>query len=391
MSTSIQALRPAAAPIVAAAMLVALMILDEHGFDSASAVLFALTAAVAAAELIPVPAFIFAFAALGFQAFGVFPSVMVTGATQFVMLPVLIFFATLGWREPQRWPLPVAAVTAAGMVAVNWFADTSWINFVFGKQLAEAGTFRIALYAFLVFASFTALNLAGWAAAATVRQAAVNRQAKEQAESRLESTAGALVVEQERNRIARELHDVLAHSLAVITAQAEGIRYVHRTEPESVEEAAGIIASSARSALQETRRLVQSFGSELEGPAPGAADLPALAERLHSSGMPVELHTLDLERLSPVEDLTVYRIVQESLTNAFKHGDRSAGATVTAHRDSTGLRLTIRSRLAGGGTEVPPSGTGRGLPGMRERATAAGGHLSAVTNGQLFEVEAILP
>ncbi|MDQ0102528.1 signal transduction histidine kinase [Paenarthrobacter nicotinovorans] len=391
MSPRIQALRPAAAPLAGLGMLVALMVLEERSFDSASAVLVALTAAVAAAELVPVPAFVFAFAALGFQAFGIFPSVMLSGATPYVCLPVLFFFATLGWKEPQRWPLPVAAVTAAGLVTVNWFADTAWINFVFGKQLTEASPFRIAVYAFLVFASFSALNLAGWAAAASVRQAVANRMAKEQAESRLESTAGALVIEQERNRIARELHDVLAHSLAVITAQAEGIRYVHRTEPELVEEAANVIASSARSALQETRRLVQSFGSELEGPAPGTSELPALAERLESSGMPVELHTAGLEGLSPVEDLTVYRIVQESLTNAFKHGDREAGAVVTVAREPRGLRLKIRSRLADGGTELPPSGTGRGIPGMRERATAAGGRLTTVTNGQLFEVEAILP
>ncbi|UXM91144.1 sensor histidine kinase [Paenarthrobacter sp. JL.01a] len=300
MTPRIRALRPAAAPLAGLGMLVALMILEERNFDSASALLVALAAAVAAAELIPVPAVIFAFAALGFQAFGIFPDLMLSGATPYVCLPVLFFFAALGWDEPQRWPLPVATVTAAGLVTLNWFADVTWINFVFGKQLAEAGTLRIAVYAFLVFAAFSALNLAGWAAAASIRQAAANRLAKEQAETQLESTASALVIEQERNRIARELHDVLAHSLAVITAQAEGIRYVHRSEPELVEEAAQVIASSARSALQETRRLVQSFGSELEGPAPGAAELPVLVHHLQSSGMPVELQTSGLEGLSPV-------------------------------------------------------------------------------------------
>ena len=391
MLTRSQSLRPAAAPGAAAAMLVALMILEERGFNPASAMLIALTAAVAAAELVPVPAIIFAFGALGLQAMGAFPSVMFSGATPYVALPLLFFFATLAWREPQRWPVPLAALAASALITVNWFADTTWINFVFGKQLAEAGTLRIAVYAFLVFASFSALNLAGWAAAAAARQAATNRQAKERAELRLESTAVALAIEQERNRIARELHDVLAHSLAVITAQAEGIRYAHRTEPESVEEAAGIIASAARTALQETRRLVQSYGSELEEPAPGAADLHALVERLKDSGMPVEIQTAGLEGLSPVENLTVYRIIQESLTNAFKHGDRSAGATVTAEREASGLRLRIRSRLVVGGTSAPASGTGRGLPGMRERATAAGGKLTTVTEGQLFEVEAILP
>ncbi|MEV7663384.1 histidine kinase [Paenarthrobacter sp. NPDC089316] len=391
MSPRALAFRPVAAPLVGLAMLVALMVLEERSLDAASATLVALSAAVAAAELIPAAAVIFAFAALGLQAFGFFPSVMLSGAAPYVCLPVLFFFAALGWKEPKRWPLPVAAMAAAGMVTVNWFADTTWINFVFGKQLAEAGAFRITVYAFLVFASFSALNLAGWAAATSVRQAAANRLAREQAESRLESTADALVIEQERNRIARELHDVLAHSLAVITAQADGIRYVHRSEPELVEEAAHVIASSARGALQETRRLVQSFGSELEGPAPGAAELPALAKRLQSSGMPVELRADGLEGLSPVQDLTVYRIIQESLTNAFKHGDRKAGATVTVARDSSGLQLKIRSRLADGGTEVPSSGTGRGIPGMRERATAAGGRLTTATNGQLFEVEATLP
>ena len=163
----------------------------------------------------------------------------------------------------------------------------------------------------------------------------------------MRETATELILEQERNRIAGELHDVLAHSLTVILAQADGIRFIHRTEPETVEEASKVIAESARTALVETRRLIEGFSTEItDHPAHKAEALVILAERLSSSGMPIQIETTGEPReMTPMQHLTVYRLAQESLTNAFKHGDRSQGARMRLVWTDTSLEVRIRSSV----------------------------------------------
>jgi signal transduction histidine kinase len=94
--------------------------------------------------------------------------------------------------------------------------------------------------------------------------------------------------------------------------------------------------------------------------------------------------------VTPLQEITAYRLVQESLTNAFRHGNRSSGATVSVLPGRDGLTVRVSSELPDGGA-ASSAGTGRGIPGMKDRATAVGGSLTARTTGNRFDVEALLP
>ena len=394
MFKTIQSLRPLAAPAAAVLLMVALFILEERHFDQKSALLVALVTGVAVAEILPAAALGLVFAALVLQSVKVLPLVLLSGVLSYAVVPVVIFFAVIGWKTRHRWVVPVAAVVFAGIITVNWFIDQTWINFIFGNQIYGRGLLRTLTYAFLIFGAFAALNLAAWAVGVAVNNASRSRKAQLAAETRLRETATELAVEQERNRIARELHDVLAHSLTVIVAQADGIRFIHRAEPESVEGASRVIAESARTALVETRRLIEGFSTELSNhPTHKVEDLVILADRLSSSGMPVTIETTgEPWDMTAAQELTVYRLAQESLTNAFKHGDRSQGTKLRLVWTAASLELRSRSSLitnpAATPTTTPP---GRGLAGMRARAAAAGGWVETVRGEEIFEVLAFLP
>lgn len=388
----IQSLRPLAAPAAAVLLLGAVFVLEERNFDQKSALLLALVTGVAVAEVLPAAALGLVFTALVLQSVKVFPLVFLSGVLTYAVVPVAIFFAVLGWRTRSRWVLPVAAVGFSGIITINWFTDQSWINFIFGNQIYGRGTLRTLTYAFLIFGAFAALNLAAWAVGVAVNNASRSRRAQLAAETRLRETATELAVEQERNRIARELHDVLAHSLTVIVAQADGIRFIHRVEPESVEEAAKVIADSARTALVETRRLVEGFSTDLtDQRTPGLEDLVALADRLSVSGMPVWIETTgEPWAMTAGQQLTVYRLAQESLTNAFKHGDRNQGVRLQLVWTPGALELRSRSSLTSSPASAPNS-AGLGLAGMKARAAAAGGWVETVQGEETFEVLAVLP
>ncbi|MEO3941337.1 histidine kinase [Paenarthrobacter nicotinovorans] len=215
----------------------------------------------------------------------------------------------------------------------------------------------------------------------------------------LKETEIELVIEQERTRIARDLHDVLAHSLAVITAQADGTRYLSKGQPKPVLDALENIAVSARHALVDAQRVIEGVRDDgMVAPQPLISDVGPLMERMrqgsleieHSeSGVPVEL--------GAGQQLAVFRIVQECLTNALKHGGR--GTAVRVHFDWSGPGLTLHasSTLP---ASVPLGETdagqakeryGRGVPGMRERAHLAGGWLTVGPDGEQFRVTAFLP
>ncbi len=215
----------------------------------------------------------------------------------------------------------------------------------------------------------------------------------------LKETEIELIVEQERTRIARDLHDVLAHSLAVIAAQADGTRYLSHGQPKPVLNALENIAVSARHALVDAQRVIEGVrGDGMVAPQPLISDVEPLMERMrqgnlkiqHSeSGLPVEL--------GAGQQLAVFRIVQECLTNALKHAGR--GSTVSVHFDWSGPGLTLHASsdlpvsASLGETDTGNAGEriGRGIAGMRERAHLAGGWLTAGPDGQQFRVTAFLP
>ncbi|MBF4458070.1 MULTISPECIES: sensor histidine kinase [unclassified Pseudoclavibacter] len=199
-----------------------------------------------------------------------------------------------------------------------------------------------------------------------------------------------LAAEQERTQIARDMHDVVAHSLAVVVAQADGARYAMKSNPDSAEAALGTISSTARSALVDVRGLLgQLRHSQEAGPEPGLEELPALYSRMRAAGLDLQLETRGEPRsLTTQAQGAVFRLVQESLTNVLKHGDATRPVVVRLSWGQV-FEATILNSVA-----VPPHPRGEGghgLVGMAERVGIAGGNVQAERLGAQFRVHAWLP
>jgi signal transduction histidine kinase len=190
-------------------------------------------------------------------------------------------------------------------------------------------------------------------------------------------------VREERVRIARELHDVVAHALAVVTVQAGVGRRLMAQRPAEASTALETIETIGRTAQEELRVVLgllreEGISDEQLAPAPRLADLKQLAETVRASGTPVELRVPDdTGELSPALQLTVYRVVQEALTNVVKHAPRSRATAEVTFSDG-GIRIEVAN---GSGPARQPAGQGaapgHGIAGMRERIGAFGGSLSA--------------
>ena len=200
----------------------------------------------------------------------------------------------------------------------------------------------------------------------------------------------ALAAARERERIARELHDTVGHALAVVITQADGGRYGARSDPAAAAAALETIAATARRALAETRRTVGTLGEAPREPVPGAGELRALVDRTRDAGLVVELAEQGrAPALSPGESLTVYRVVQEALTNVLKHAGRGANATVALRWADDAVTVVVRD---GGGRPSSPAGDGRGLSGMRARVEPYGGTVSAGPHPEGgYELRATIP
>ena len=314
------------------------------------------------------------FIALGFILWTASPRLRYISAGVNVVAAALMTFLMLSWRYGD---------------GVGWYppayAGDRWMFHDYGWQL----------FALL-------LLIAGACAAAGLLLALYQERgslfrARELAQSSLKETEIDLIVEQERTRIARDLHDVLAHSLAVIAAQADGTRYLSKDQPKAVLNALDTIARSARSALVDAQRVIEGVRDDgMVTPQPQLSDITALIDGMQrgslkinssESGTPVELST--------GQEMAVFRIVQECLTNALKHGGR--GTDVRLHLDWSGPGLTLHAASAlaavgqGDAADPAPARVGRGLPGMRERAHLAGGWLTAGPDGEHFRVTVFIP
>ncbi len=183
----------------------------------------------------------------------------------------------------------------------------------------------------------------------------------------------------ERNRIAREMHDVVAHSLSVMVALADGAGAALDRAPESSRAALGELSTTGRAALADMRRIlgVLDDGGAPREPQPGSPDLHALVERFGTAGVPVVADGLDTELpVDPGFQLTVYRVVQEALTNTLRHAPGTPRAELTIRRDGTGVQVEVIDH----GPRLPlvaSEGSRRGLVGMAERVQAYGGHVSS--------------
>ncbi|WP_405017972.1 sensor histidine kinase [Kitasatospora sp. NBC_00070] len=222
--------------------------------------------------------------------------------------------------------------------------------------------------------------------------------------ARLERERGAqakIAVAAERARIARELHDVVAHNVSVMIVQADGAAYVLDNSPQQAREALGTIASTGRQALVEMRRLLgvlrTTDTTEEYVPQPGVAELPELLDQVRTAGLPVDFDSAgEVQELPRGVELTVYRIVQEALTNVRKHGGPDVRARVAVDFRDRELEVLIEDdgrgstddQLVVGGSEGP----GHGLIGMRERVGMVSGSLDIGPRpGGGFRIRAVLP
>ncbi len=226
-------------------------------------------------------------------------------------------------------------------------------------------------------------------------------------------------VRAERARIARELHDVVAHEVTVMTLQAEGVRRrLAKTDPDMAA-ALATISDSGRKGLAEMQRMIgvlrttereaQDEAEELTGrarkpalvgttdqddlaPMPSLAAIPALVKQVEDSGLPVRLAIAGTSHVPAGVELSAYRIIQESLTNALKYAGGGATATVTVRRRREAVHVTIEDDGRGTISEVASLSGGHGLAGMKERVSALGGSIECgARRGGGYRVHAVLP
>lgn len=224
--------------------------------------------------------------------------------------------------------------------------------------------------------------------------AAVEERA-ERAERTREEEAKRRVAE-ERMRIARELHDVVAHHIALVNVQAGVAAHIMDSRPDQAKQALAHVREASRSALDELRAtvgLLRQSGDPAAPmePAPGLGVLDQLVDGFRRAGLPVEVVEEDPGTLPASVDLTAYRVIQESLTNVHKHAGPGARAEIRIARGAAELEVTVVDR--GGSPQAPgTAGGGHGLIGMRERAAALGGTCEAGPRTQGgFRVHARLP
>jgi signal transduction histidine kinase len=331
---------------------------------------------------------------------------------------VLLGTLPLAWRRQA--PLPVLAVTAISVfvVASLGYAPPP---LPFGVvvalfTVAEVASFRVSAAATgAVVASLAVTALAGsdtvtddkflayllsivgtwiagyWLQLSRGRSAQLEQIAE--LERQAETARTQLAVEQERERIARELHDLVSNSVCLIIGQAGSARRQCSAQPEPVREALAAVEATGREALTELRHLLRVLGTEdpmaEPGPRPRLGDLPELLDRVEQAGLPVDLIIRGEARPPPAAvDLAAYRIIQEALTNSLRHA-RAARAMVLLDYSAETLEVRIGDDGQGSAWDAV---VGRGMTGLRERTTLLGGSLT-IGSGELggFELAVTLP
>jgi signal transduction histidine kinase len=242
--------------------------------------------------------------------------------------------------------------------------------------------------------------LAAWTAARVLRTRATLAAELHEAALRAEEDGAAeraRAAAEERRRIAREMHDVVAHSVSVMVVQAGGARRILDRDPARAADAAGLIERTGRQALAEMRLLLGVLGAEGGGegglePQPTLDGLEALVARARAAGLPVSLRVTGERRDLPAgAEVAVYRVAQEALTNAIKHATGAPAALVLAWGEEA-LELTVADLGGHGGGEALLPGGGHGLVGMRERMRTYGGEVDAGPRpGGGYAVRARLP
>ncbi len=311
-----------------------------------------------------------------------------TTVADFAMLVITYTVAAVGARWSSRLALAVS-LCAATVAQIRWPDE----------RTGFAGQVAIAVFQTVPFAL-------AWVLGDSVRTRRAYFAQLEERAARLEREREAqakVAVAAERARIARELHDVVAHNVSVMVVQADGAAYVMDAAPDQARKALETISSTGRQALAEMRRLlgVLRTGEHQESgeyvPQPDVDQIDDLVEQCRSSGLPVDFKVEGTPRPLPSGvELTAYRIVQEALTNTRKHGGPNTGASVRLVYFDDGLGLLVEDDGKGAPHELyeegGADGRGHGLIGMRERVGMVGGTLDAGPRpGGGFRISALLP
>jgi signal transduction histidine kinase len=353
-----------------------------------------------------------ALAAAGLStAFFIFhPAVRGLPRGMFVLGCGLVLLHTLPLAARRRFPLAVLATTVASgvaFVALDLAPDILWVAIpvavysvaaygdrwvaLAGLAVAEAGLAVVQLTPGRTGASTWVGNMGFLAAAwllghfVGVRRLYVLQLEERTAElERAREELARRAVVEERLRLARELHDVVAHAMSVIAVQSGVGAHVANTQPKEAAKALAAIEATSRAALEELRRLLgvlrQADGPQGDlAPVPGLADLEGLLAEVAKAGLAVKLRVNGTRPPLPAGvDLSAYRIVQEALTNVVKHaGSARAQVVIGYGEQDVKVEVTDDGRGAAPSTGEGRAGTGHGLIGMRERVAAFGGDLEA--------------
>jgi len=307
-----------------------------------------------------------------------------TGKDPSVAVALVLYLVAL------RYPRPTSAAVLAGVLALT-AAGTAAGGAALDHNQASAVAAR--------FVGSAVVLTAAWVIGVAVRQQrAYTSGLREQAERRVQAqlAEGRRAATEERLRIARELHDVVAHSLSLIAVQAGVGHYVADSRPEEAARALASIEGTSRDALREMRRLLGVLRDESAGtdmaPAHGLADVGQLVTGTAEAGVRVQLEIRGIQRpVSPGVDLAAYRIIQEALTNVVKHARTTASRVLVTYTDDA-MDLEITDDGAGAPAGAVAASAGHGIAGMRERASLFGGEFHAgPLPGRGFRVAARLP
>ncbi|GGP49922.1 MULTISPECIES: sensor histidine kinase [Streptomyces] len=311
------------------------------------------------------------------------------GIGNFAMLVITYTVATVGERWASRLAL-ICSLSAAALSQLRWEAEPggSWAQVIF------------------VTVIMTVPFVLAWVLGDSLRTRRAYFDQLEERAARLEREREAqskVAVAAERARIARELHDVVAHNVSVMVVQADGAAYVMDAAPDQAKQALETISSTGRQALAEMRRLlgVLRTGDAPESgeyvPQPDVEQIEDLVAQVRQTGLEVDFKVEGTPRPLPSGvELTAYRVVQEALTNTRKHGGPDAGASVRLVYFDDGLGLLIEDDGRGAAHELyedgGADGAGHGMIGMRERVGMVGGTLDAGPRpGGGFRISALLP
>ncbi|MDY7527609.1 MULTISPECIES: sensor histidine kinase [unclassified Cryobacterium] len=392
--------RSLALDIVIAGLFFLLLLLVDSGSPATVLVLVGFAAALAVRRFSPALALTLAWLAATGQMLAGEP---VLGGDVAVLA---VLYVTAAYAGPATRRAGLISVAVGALVAGVYLAVAQRGVGHLGTVLAQGDIGALVWStAMLTFVSLAVLGLS-WTLGLLKRSRQAARDSRftqYRAEEEQRQAQRAVVVEQERNRIARDMHDVVAHSLAVVIAQADGARYSRAKNPDAVDEALITISTTAREALGDVRILLARLRQDVvSGPQPVLADLDRLVEQMRGTGLDIHWTTTGTPAtLGSGAQLAVYRIVQEALTNALRHGDTSRTVALRLDWTTDWVAVTINNALRIAPSTVAPGVAGvgethaveigHGLPGMRERALLAGGSLTAEPDEGYFRVAAHLP